>query len=318
MRTPPDSPTPSAPPTLRGSFAGHETFTVRYAWLKKGVDGLAADPDLFTRDEAMVRLGVGKNMVRAIRHWCLATQVIQEGDAAPGARARRLHVSDLGRSLFLGPAPWDPYLEDDGSLWLLHWRLATNPDRATTWYWAFNRLKEQEFTRESLLHGLSRLKAEQQWGRVADSSLKADISCFLRTYAPGKRGPASTAEETLDCPLTSLGLLSPVGAGAHQRFRFHNGPKPGLPAAVFCAALLECWQHRHPAQTTLSLREIVHGEGGPGRVFRLDDDAVLSHLDALDGLTGGRLAFQDTALVRQVVRRAPVAPAEVLEAHYAH
>ena len=309
--------TPTAAPIPRsGSFAGHETFTFRYAWLKKGVDGLRRQPDIFSRDSAMVELGVGKNMVRSIRHWCLATQVIAEGDTRPGTRTRPLSLTDFGRSLFHEPG-WDPYLEADGSLWLLHWRLAVNPARATTWYWAFNQMKEQEFTRDSLLDGLTRHAVNNGWGRVSAASLKADVSCFLRTYTAGKRGPASTAEETLDCPLTSLGLIGLVGDGAHPRYRFHNGPKTGLPPAVFCAALLDFWAARHDTQQTLSLREIVHGEGSPGRVFRLDDDAVLSYLDTLEDLTDGALAFRDTVLVRQVVRRRRVAASEILSRYYA-
>jgi hypothetical protein len=301
---------------LQGSFAGHETFAFRYAWLKKGVDGLEREPDIFGQEAAMVRLGVGKNMVRSIRHWCLATRVIAEGDVLPGTRTRRLTVTPFGGHL-LRDGGWDPFLEADGSLWLLHWRLATNSVRATTWYWAFNLMKEQEFTRESLLDGLTRLATAHGWGRVSQASLKADVSCFLRTYSPGKRGPASTAEETLDCPLTSLGLIGVIGEGQTQRYRFHNGPKTGLPPAVFCYALLESWDRHHPGQETLSLREIVHGEGGPGRVFRLDDDAVLSYLDTLEALTGGKITFSDTVLTRQVRRHRPITGTEVLEGYYA-
>src|SRR5579885_1940203 len=66
----------SYPPTL--AFSGHETFPFRYAWLKKGLDAAADDPAVFRRDEALTALGVGKNMVRSIRHWCLAAGVIEE------------------------------------------------------------------------------------------------------------------------------------------------------------------------------------------------------------------------------------------------
>ncbi len=43
------------------SFSGHETFPFRYAWMKKGVDAAAEDSQVFTKDEAMTRLGMGKN-----------------------------------------------------------------------------------------------------------------------------------------------------------------------------------------------------------------------------------------------------------------
>jgi len=173
-----------APPY--GSFSGHETFAFRYAWLKKGVDSLSKRKDAFLRDEAMVELGVGKNMVRSIRHWCLATQVAEEGEYLPGSRSKELRPSELGRSLFLRPG-WDPYLEDDGSLWLLHWQLATNPGRATTWYWAFNLLKEQEFSREGLLTALQRF-VEEHAGKVSPASLKEDVSCFLRLMFQANAG----------------------------------------------------------------------------------------------------------------------------------
>jgi hypothetical protein len=51
-------------------FARHETFHPRFGWLKKGFDLAKQDPDIFLREDAPVRLGVGKNMVSAIRYWC--------------------------------------------------------------------------------------------------------------------------------------------------------------------------------------------------------------------------------------------------------
>ncbi len=57
-------------------FVGHETFTLRYGWLKKAVDAVQEDPGIFQRDDALVILGVGKNRVRSIRHWGLVTGVL--------------------------------------------------------------------------------------------------------------------------------------------------------------------------------------------------------------------------------------------------
>ena len=111
------------------SFAGHETFAFCYSWLKKGVDLLKTDPETFRREDAIVRLGVGKNMVRSIRHWCLATRVAEE---EAGTHSRCLRPTDLGNRL-LSDEGWDPFLEDDATLWLLHWKLASKGTRAATW-----------------------------------------------------------------------------------------------------------------------------------------------------------------------------------------
>ena len=70
------------PETQSPKFAGHETFSLRYGWPKKAVDATAADPLVFTRDEAVITLGVGKNMVRSIRHWGLMTGILEEDPRA--------------------------------------------------------------------------------------------------------------------------------------------------------------------------------------------------------------------------------------------
>ena len=57
-------------------ISGHETFPFRYTWLPKAVRNLTSNPKLFSdEDEAMVVLGVGKNMVRSIRFWAQAAGV---------------------------------------------------------------------------------------------------------------------------------------------------------------------------------------------------------------------------------------------------
>ena len=55
-------------PTYR--ISGHETVSCRYTWLPKAVKCLRENLTLFSDEpNAMVALGVGKNMVRSIRFW---------------------------------------------------------------------------------------------------------------------------------------------------------------------------------------------------------------------------------------------------------
>ena len=76
------------------------------------------------------------------------------------------------------------------------------------------------------------------------------------------------------------------------------------------------WAARHVEQDTLSFREIMHGEGSPGRVFRLDDTSALDYLEALRDVTGGRLVFEDSALAAQVKRAGEISGEEILRAYY--
>src|SRR5690348_13757614 len=114
---------------VQHSFSGHETFPFRYPWLKKGFDAALDDGQVFLRNDATTTLGVGKNMVRSIRHWCLAAGVLAETrDGGPA-----LLPSDLG-TLLLADDGLDPYLEDPATLWLLHWQIASSRGRAATWF----------------------------------------------------------------------------------------------------------------------------------------------------------------------------------------
>src|ERR1019366_529784 len=134
----------------RLSFSGHETFVFRHAWLKKAGDAVAQDPTVFSQESAIVTLGVGKNMVRSIRHWALATGVLAE---EPKTRGMQLCTTPLADFLF-GSAGHDPYLEDPNTLWLLHWNLPSNRQLCTTWSWAFYVLSANEFTREGVMQSL--------------------------------------------------------------------------------------------------------------------------------------------------------------------
>ncbi len=88
-------------------------------------------------------------MVRSIRHWCLAAGILEESREAGAG----LQTTELG-DLLLADEGLDPYLEDPATLWVLHWQIACNRARATTWFWAFSYFNEPEFTREALASSL--------------------------------------------------------------------------------------------------------------------------------------------------------------------
>ena len=285
---------------LSPSFAGHSTFALRAGWLKKGVDALRdehQETSIFNRPEAIVELGVGKNMVGAIRHWLLVT-----GMAGEESRGRALQVSPLGERL-LADDGWDPFLEDDATLWLLHWKLAGPRSAAFTWTYAFNEWRDGEFSRESLVDALA--SATHSLAKPPSrETLDRDVACFLQTYVADERSVLN--DDSLDCPLRALGLVRAAGRG---RFRFAQGAKPTLPRAVFAFALAEFWNWKFAETRALSVWDICHAAGSPGRAFKLDEDGVLAFLDGIEEVTEGLLRFEDTAQSRQVVR-----PAEIPDA----
>ena len=308
------SPEGSLEQPLRGtgliSFSGHETFTLRHGWLKKAVDAVNADAQIFTNDKAMVELGVGKNMVRSIRHWSLAADVLKE---IPGTRGADLCPTEFG-SLVFGPQGYDPFLEDLNTLWLLHWKLATNERRSTGWCWMFSMLRKDEFTRESLLDLFTAELKRRNIAGPSESSLRRDIDCAIRTYT-GTRTKAELLEESLECPLVELQLITTDQDSV--LFRFNRGPQASLSDQVFLYCLLEFWE-KHRSGDSLAFSEIAFAAGSPGTVFKMDENSIASRLERLDRLTGGDLIYDETSGLKQVYRRGDPSGRTALDRHYEH
>ncbi|HYG10639.1 MAG TPA: DUF4007 family protein [Pyrinomonadaceae bacterium] len=293
------------------SFSGHETFVFRYGWMKKGVDACADDPKVFSDDTAIVTLGVGKNMVRSIRHWGLAAGVIEE---EVGSRGTRLHPTELGEFLF-GHGGHDQYLEDPNTLWLLHWNILSNPQRCATWHMAFNSLPSNEFTRDQLTHRVEEeVRRRNAKALPSGNTLKRDVEIFLRTYIPARNSRGVVAEDSLDCPLVELHLIEEIpGSEAYQMRR---GPKNTLGDQVFTYALIDFWDRLSAQRETLAFPEIAYEKGSPGIAFKLDENSLVERLERLDHITAGDLLYTETAGLKQVSRKKYRPKFEYLEQYY--
>ena len=284
----------------RPHLTGHETFPLRYGWLKKVFDAIAAtegakeNKSVFLDESAIARFGVGKNMVASMRHWGNVAGIITE---SPGSSVMR--TTELGQLLF-GSNGLDPYMENPATLWLVHWRLAAYPEKKTTWFWAFNNFPVQTFEREHLVHGIGRLASLRGWSRVSAATIKNDVACFIRTYVAQQPSRRTGSDGMLESPLTELGLIKAVGKS--NGFRFVRGPKLTLGDGVFVYALLDFWSRYSKNATTLSFEAIAHEPGGPGRVFLLDENNVTDRLAGLEDATRGKLRWSETAGLKQVMR----------------
>ena len=302
----------ATPEKINTSFSGHETFPFRYTWLKKGIDAVREDPTIFADDSATITLGVGKNMVRSIHHWCQIAGLI-EGDGVDSNNRRQFVLKKLGDKIFADDG-FDPYLEDVATLWLIHWQLTTNANRVTTWFWAFSIFGQNEFSKDTFISELIDWTGRKAGNRISENSIKRDVDCFLRTYVPSRLTKTPLVEDTFDCPLVELNLIS--NSSDENIYRFHRGPKPSLPIEIFAAALFEFWDIHFSENNTLTFRDIAYSASGPGRTFQLDEDTLVEYLDRLDNLTKGALRYDETAGVKQVYRERQINPIKLLDSYY--
>lgn len=273
-------------------FSGHETFPLRQMWLKKAFDAILTNPKgAFSNDDAIVTLGVGKNMVSSIKHWAISCGIIE---SKSGSQIPTM----LGEKLF-GNNGLDPYCEHYGTSWLAHWHLAgltSIGTRATTWYLAFNHINYQSFSSNQLVDSIQEyLENKSPKIKVSLNTLIRDVEVFLRTYATK---PTSLVEDAAEPMLAELGLIQ---VGQNGLYEFRRGPKATLPDNIFLYALIDFWNEHSPGQRTLSFESITYDPGSPGRVFKLDEDSVAERLINLEMLTNGKYIWSDTAGQKSVL-----------------
>jgi len=260
-------------------FAAHQTFHPRFGWLKKGVDAIRENPSAFNDDLATSNLGVGKNMVEAIKFWCLAFKLIEVRDGI-------FRTTDFADA-FLGHGGLDPYLEDVSTLWLLHYRLISEKSLAPVWWLFFNKFSHITFDQRRLSDFVQNEIQTSTLPRMPNrSSVEKDVDALLRMYALKSAKARQTIEDVLDSPFRDLGLVLPV-AGPNSTFRLIYGKKPTLNGFVVTHSCLSFLEKQGVSSSTVSLSRLLLDENSPGLVFKIGSEAMRDYLTSfpLEGLS---------------------------------
>ena len=283
----------------KASFGRHETFALRYSWLTKGFQAFETDKNIFSSNEATeatITLGVGRNMVNSIKYWLRASSMLIDSEEG-------LVASALGKAIFSEDG-WDPYLEDEASIWLIHWMLATNFELATAWYWFFNCFHKAEFTNEEAADALADFVRNQLPGKHSERTVKHEIAMILRMYCPPKINLKSQIEESLDAPFTLLKLVM-AAEGSHL-YRSYGNPQPNLPVDLIGYAVNEVFNQRQGENLPLPIADLMYGQGygiALGSVFRLTESALLAKLENLVKAYPTIFQINETAGINQLYRQ---------------
>jgi len=155
----------------------HGSFYLRRGWGTKIIQAVEADDMIFSPSnelKAVDEIGLGRVMIKALRYWSDATGLTREVKAHGG-------VKEIALPLFELIENGDRYFQKQGSLLLLHRNLATNDDNATAWYWAFNELKKQAFTKKEFIEGLHYYLAVNGM-TIKEAAVEKEYNCFKNTY----------------------------------------------------------------------------------------------------------------------------------------
>lgn len=283
-------------------FSGHESFPCRYAWLPKAFQAVEEDTRIFADEEnAIVKLGVGKNMVRAIRFW---VQVAGVAESAKGEYA----VTSFGKAIFSHNG-FDPFLEDIRTLWLIHWNFSTHVDDPLfAWDFLLNNWQHPDISRTEVLRAFQ--KEAERFGRtLSPVTLEQHFDIFLHTYIPTRSTKGEILEDNLDSPLVELDLIQAIGerkleSGKREAiFAFRREEKPEIRPELFHYCLNDFWNKRQPHEKTISFRDVAVSHGSPGQIFKLPEWNLRERLESIEQESKGAFVYQESSAMQRITRR---------------
>lgn len=274
-------------------FSGHESFSCKSLWLKKGYD-YEADGGNYNAPQAVVKLGVGKNMVGSIRYWLKAFGLNKESQTK--------WIADF----LFGAEGRDPFMEDAGTLWLLQYLLVSTGE-ATLYQWFFTdfQRKKKQFKKQDVV---SYVKAKMlDTGRLSqfnENTVGKDVGVLIQNYSAPRNAKNNEDYSSL---LLDLNLLTLIGK---DEYAFNEDGKATLsPDIFFFAVLMEKGTDTAVGYDN-TLRRI-------GLIFCMTEKDIINCLKCIAEKYSDYVVYSDIAGVRQLLFTKDMAPEEILRRYYA-
>ena len=278
----------------RPIFSGHESFACKSHWLKRGYDFVRGENN-FNDDDAVVRLGVGKNMVASIKFWLKAIGLLK--DAGLVALANHLFDDDNGK---------DPYLEDIGTLWLLHF-LLIQTDYATIYKTTFvDYHRQRNIIEKSKLQNYIKHICFDETGYknlYNDNTVKRDIGVMLHNYCAKNGGNVNIEDSN-----SLFAPLNLICETEKNTYRFNYDTRSDVPSLIFLYALLIKFEGRN----SISFEDITE----LALIFCLTNNDLLDIINHLCDLYPSEIIFSDVAGIKELQFRATLNSMDVLDRYY--
>lgn len=280
--------------TKKYSFSGHESFPCKSLWLKKGYDFVVQEKN-FNDPNAVIDLGVGKNMVASIRFWLKSFGICENDNA-----------SWLGHYLFDDETGRDKYIEDLATLWLLHFHLIYCEEASiyNLFFCDFQR-EHYSFQRDQIANYIKIRLIENGTPSVFNkNTITKDIGVLLQNYVLPRK---SQSNEDYSSLLIDLDLIRQNSEGGGYFFNAEGKRK--VTKEVFLYGLLKVMGEDKSISYD-AIREQI------GYIFCMTDIELIQMLKQLASDYSENLAYSDIAGIRQVQIIKELDPVQVLNDYY--
>ena len=295
-------------------FSGHDTFIVRSFWPKKGYD-FVDKGFRFSSDDAVTELGVGKNMVSSIQFWMKALGLLDDDNTT---------LTEFAKFVFDDKGV-DPFLEDIGSIWLLHYYLVKT-EYSSIYSLIFNELRKERavFNRNQLSSFIKRKYAEAGDNSLNQNTIDKDINVFTRLYnkvdfqSLTKDFEDEVSSLMIELELIASSIEDEVKEGSNKRekvewFYLHGDNRPSLPPEILLFAILDNFK----GAKNIGLKRLEIEPNSPGMVFLLSKDALYKQLKQLENIYPG-IIVSETAGNTVLVLPEGIDQWEILRKYYAN
>jgi hypothetical protein len=284
---------------IKYTFSGHDSFQCRQLWLKKGYDYVQEGKN-FNDEDAVVQLGVGKNMVSSIRFWLKAFNIIDNKDIP----------TEFGKILFDNKNGYDPFLEDEASLWLLHYQLVKN-GFASIYSIIFNEFRKEKlfFNKETFVNYVKRIGESNPDLNFNENTISKDFIVFANLY---KSNPESKdVEDSFSGILSEIELLKTAGKGKSDQFFIENSERDNLPEAIVLYSILDNQNYGN----SISLNSLEFDLNSPGSIFALNRSGLMNKIsDIVDDFKD--TTFTDQAGIKELQFKKKADAYTILDKYY--
>lgn len=284
--------------TPRYNFSGHDSFQCRHLWLKKGFD-FVKEKRSFMDPDSVVRLGVGKNMVSSIRYWLKCFNIINNRD----------EITEFGNKL-LSDKGYDPYLENEGSLWLLHYQLIKT-GHASIYSVLFNEFRKEKlfFNRNSFVNYLKRRKETEPEIPFNANTLSDDFQVFIKMYE--SRADSKDIEDSFSGLLSELDLVITNGSGRDEQLQIISSERDRLPMSIFLYSILNNPNYGQ----SIGLNILENERDSPGSIFCMNRNGLTQKIEEAVSAYSF-ISYTDHAGVKELQIRSNPHPFDILDEYY--
>ncbi len=286
------------PEITKYSFSGHDSFQCRQLWLKKGYDYIQTQKS-FNDEDAVVKLGVGKNMVSAIRYWMKAFNIIDSKD----------NPTEFGTKLF-DDNGYDPFLEDDASLWLLHYQLIKT-GIASTYSIMFNEFRKEKllFNKDTFVNYLKRRRETEPSLAFNENTVADDFVVFLKMYQNSEG--SKDVEDSFSGILSEIELLKTIGKGKEEQYQIENNERDNLPEAVLLFSILDNPNYGD----SIGLNSLEYDNNSPGSIFCLNRSGLTNKISEIVN-ENKNITFTDHAGIKELQFKKKPNAYSILDTYY--